>query len=293
MSKVARRWLTICLVLTGVAVAGSLHAATRNVAVYGFEYPQNRGAAINTLDANGYAATTVTLTDIAAGLSGYDVLYVTHPYDGGGWSQAACDGMRNFLRAGHGVVLEWDASLLIFSSLGPNIYVNATPQCALFTGLADRGQSVGFNTPIGITDAGSPLVTALITPFAMGAASDYMYQITGVDTTIWNVSATYTGWSAQNNSALMYGRYQGAGCVALGTMAFADNGYSDVLDASSRRLFINMIGTVAPGTNNCRGALNPSGWGIPASSPVTIALLLAMIAGSALFLRRRLFRRAV
>jgi hypothetical protein len=278
---------TALLIVALVSAALSPVAAGTTVGVYGFEYPQNAGDAINTLSANGYTAASVTLTDIAAGLAGYDVLYVTHPFDGGGWSSAACSGLRKFLAAGKGVVLEWDASLLIFTSLGPNIYVNATPQCAMFAGVADRGQSVGFNTPVKITDAASPLTTALISPFAMGAASDYMYQITGFDTSIWKVSATYAGWGGQNNVSLAYGRYQSAGCVALGTMAFADNGYADVLDSSSRILFLNMIATVKPGQNNCRGALVPLSWAIPASSPLALLLLAAIICGSALLLYRR------
>lgn len=275
------------MIVALVSAALSPLAAGITVGVYGFEYPQNAGAAINTLSANGYTATAVTLTDIAAGLAGYDVLYVTHPFDDGGWSPAACSGMRNFLAAGKGVVLEWDASLLIFTSLGPNIYVNATPQCAMFAGVADRGQSVGFNTPIKITDAASPLMTGLVGPFAIGAASDYMYQITGFDTSIWKVSATYAGWGGLNNVSLAYGRYQGAGCIAFGTAAFADNGYSDVLDSSSRLLFLNMIATVQPGQSNCRGALKPLGWEIPASSPLTLLLLVAMVCGSALLSCRR------
>ena len=75
-----------------IGTTGSSFAAAVSVAVYGFEYPQNIGAAINTLDANGYAATAVTLTDIATGLPGYDVLYVTHAFDAVGWSAAACTG---------------------------------------------------------------------------------------------------------------------------------------------------------------------------------------------------------
>src|SRR6188474_1971332 len=134
----ALRSIAVRMVLLVTAAFSPLAAGTV-VGVYGFEYPQNTGAAINTLSANGYTATAVSLIDIAAGLAGYDVLYVTHPYDGGGWSAAACAGMRNFLAAGKGVVLEWDASLLIFTSLGPNIYVNAVPQCKMFAGVADRG----------------------------------------------------------------------------------------------------------------------------------------------------------
>ena len=279
------------VVLVGAAV--SPLAAGTVVGVYGFEYPQNTGAAINTLSANGYTATTVSLTEIAAGLAGYDVLYVTHPYDGGGWSAAACSGMRDFLAAGKGVVLEWDASLLIFTALGPNVYVNATPQCKMFAGVADRGQSVGFGTAIRITDTASPLMIGLVGPFAMGAASDYMYQVTGFDTSIWKVSATYTGWNASNNASLVYGRYQGAGCVAFGTSAFADNGYNDVLDLSSRRLFLNMIATVSPGPNNCRDALVPLGWAIPTSSPLTLLLLAAMVCASALLLYRQFPRRSL
>src|SRR4029078_2316001 len=119
-----RNTAVLIVALFGAALTPATAGATI-VGVYGFEYPQNAGDAINTLSANGYTATAVTLTDIATGLAGYDVLYVTHPYDGGGWSSAACSGIRNFLAAGKGVVLEWDASLLIFTSLGPNIYVNA------------------------------------------------------------------------------------------------------------------------------------------------------------------------
>jgi hypothetical protein len=262
-----------------------------NVAVYGFEYPQNTGAAVNTLEASGYNANPVMLSDIAAGLAGYDVLYVTHAFDGGGWSAAACAGMKSFLTAGKGVVLEWDSSLLAFTSLGPDIYVNATPQCALFTGTADHGTSVGFNTSITITDASSPLVAALSSPFAMGAASDYMYQITGFDTAIWKVSATYSGWGVPNNAALMYGRYKDLGCVAIGTMALADDGYSSLLDMSSRALFLNLIGTVAPGANSCRGALRSAGFPIPAMSSPTLVILLMMLGGSAMLLRRRVARR--
>jgi hypothetical protein len=230
----------------------------------------------------------VSLTDIAAGLIGYDVLYVTHPFDFGGWSSAACVGMKNFLAKGKGVVLEWDAVVLPFNSLGANIYVNSTPQCALFSGIADRGKSVGYNTPVVITDIGSPLVTGLTSPFSMGAASDYMYQITGYDQAIWKVSATYAGWSAASNPALMYGRYKGGGCVALGTMAFGDNGYSSLLDMSSRTLFLNMIRTASPGPTNCRGALDPGAvFPIPTTSPETVFLLLAMLCGSGLLLRRQ------
>ncbi len=40
-----------------------------NVAVYGFEYPQNTGAAVYTLEASGYNANPVMLSDIAGGYS--------------------------------------------------------------------------------------------------------------------------------------------------------------------------------------------------------------------------------
>jgi hypothetical protein len=263
-----------------------------NVAVYGFEYPQNSGAAVNTLEANGYNATQVMPSDIAAGLAGYDVLYVTHAFDGGGWSAAACAGMKNFLAAGKGVVLEWDSSLLAFTSLGPSIYVNATPQCALFAGTADRGTSVGFNTSITITDASSPLVAGLSSPFAMGAASDFMYQITGFDTAIWKVSATYSGWGVPNNMALMYGRYKDLGCIAIGTMAYGDDGYSLLLDMSSRILFLDLIGTVTPGANSCHGALQSTSFTIPATSPAALVILLAMLGGSGMLMRRRRSRRS-
>jgi len=110
---------------------------------------------------------------------------------------------------------------------------------------------------------------------------------------IWKVSATYTGWNASNNASLVYGRYQGAGCVAFGTSAFADNGYNDGLDLSSRRLFLNMIATVSPGPNNCRDAPVPLGWAIPTSSPLTLLLLAAMVCGSALLLYRQLPSRSI
>ena len=295
-----RRMALLVVALIGAATPPLARAVVQkgdgpSVAVYGFEYLQNTGAAINTLAANGYSATAVSLTDIATGLHGYDVLYVTHAADGGGWSANACSGLRSFLAAGKGVVLEWDSSALIFTSLGPNIGVHGAPQCAMFSGLADRGQALGPNTAIKITDSSSPLVAGLVSPFSMGLASDYMYQITGFDTSIWKVSATYTGWNASNNAALMYARYKDAGCVALGTMAFGDNGYlyfyQDPSDTSSRTLFLNAIGTVAPGPNNCRGALKSTEWPIPALSPAMLVLLLSLIGCSALLLRRRFPRR--
>ncbi len=298
MNTDALRRMTIAMIALASSVLWApAHAVIKegaiNVAVYGFEYPQNLGAAVNTLEASGYNANPVTLSDIASGLVGYDVLYVTHAFDGGGWSAAACAGMKSFLAAGKGVaVLEWGLVVAAaFTSLGPSIYVNATPQCALFAGTADRGMSVGFNTSITITDASSPLVAGLSSPFAMGAASDFMYQITGFDTSIWKVSATYSGWGVPNNMALMYGRYKDLGCVAIGTMAYGDDGYSPLLDMSSRTLFLNLIGTVAPGANNCRGALRAAGFPIPAISPGALVLLLALLGGSAALLRRRLSPR--
>jgi hypothetical protein len=285
-----------CATTSPLASAIVQKGVVPSVAVYGFEYLQNTGAAINTLAANGYSATAVSLTDIATGLPGYDVLYITHASDGGGWSVGACSGLRSFLAAGKGVVLEWDSSLLIFTSLGPNIGVHGSPQCALFAGVADRGQALGPNTPIKITDPTSPLVAGLVSPFSMGLASDYMYQITGFDTSIWKVSATYTGWGGSSNAALMYARYKDAGCIALGMMAFGDNGYlyfyQDPSDTSSHALFLNMIGTATPGQSSCRGALQQTlDLPIPALSPAMLVLLLAMIGGSAVLLRRRFPRR--
>src|SRR5262245_61431090 len=132
----------IALEFACLVVAIPLHAAPKldaiNVAVYCFEYPQNAGAAFNVLEANGYNTDRVMLTDIATGLPGYDILYITHPFDAGGWSPLACNGLKNFLARGKGVVLEWDASLLAFNALGPSIYVNAQPQCGLFVGMADN-----------------------------------------------------------------------------------------------------------------------------------------------------------
>src|SRR5262245_28146855 len=92
---------TACMCV-GLPARAAFKDGAVNVAIYGFEYPQNVGMAITTLEANGFGATSVGLVEISQGLVGYDVLYVTHPFDFGGWSVPACTGLKTFLASGKG-----------------------------------------------------------------------------------------------------------------------------------------------------------------------------------------------
>jgi len=261
-------------IAAAVAVAAP-SALALNVAVYG-----EMGQDIAT---HGHTVTVLSLAQLESGINSFDVLVMGHPSDGEGFSSAACTSVSNFLGAGRRVVTEWDAVFNLFSAVGANIYVNSPPQCSFFSGTVDRGSIVGTNTPVNITQPGSPLVAGLPNPIQLGGGSEFFYQVTGFNISIWTVVATYDGWGATGNAAIM------SACLGPGTVVVGVFDYGDVLpgNATSSTMLNNFI-TQPVG---CTGIL-----ALPSTIPTLSEWAMLVLAGlllavGAVALRRRTTRR--
>ena len=259
------------LAFAAAAAVAAPSALALNVAVYG-----DMGQDIAT---HGHTVTTLSQAQLEAGINAYDVLVMGHPE---GFSSAACTSVANFLAAGKRVVTEWNSVFNLFSAAGANLYADEPPQCSFFTGTVDRGDFVATNTPVNIAQPGSPLLTGLPNPIQLGGGSEFFFQVTGF-TSVWTVVATYDGWGATGNAAIM------SACLGPGTVVVGAFDYGDVLpgNATSSTMLNNFI--TAP--VGCSGVV-PGSFSIPTLSEwAMLALAGLLLAAGTLALRRRARRR--
>lgn len=211
MFDVGPRLARACLGFVLLALAPAAFAL--NVAVYG------SSNYVTAIQGGGNTATQITESQIEAGILSYDVLMMGHSTD---LTPAACTAIKAFLNAGKGVVTEWSDAYDVFTATGPNVTGVSGTQCALFTGTVDYGGYVGTNTPLTITNTASPLVAGLPNPLALQGGSEYFFTISGFDTGVWSVVATFDGNTTTNNPAIMTATYNGAGRVVVGAFDYGD-----------------------------------------------------------------------
>jgi hypothetical protein len=203
--------LSLGVVLSTMASA----AFAANVAVLSDEEPS---AFSTSLTNGGNTVTVIGESQLEAGILGFDVLVMGH-YNS--LTNAGCTAIQNFLNAGKGLVTEWNSVYNLFSNGGPNLYGTAGPQCGFFTGTVDYGSNVGTNTPITLTNPASPLVASLPNPLLLQGGSEFFYVVTGYNTGIWSVVATYDGHGTLGNPAIMTASF-GAGRVVVGAFDWGD-----------------------------------------------------------------------
>ncbi|MEP7064142.1 MAG: IPTL-CTERM sorting domain-containing protein [Betaproteobacteria bacterium] len=257
-------------------------ANAANVAVFSDE--ESTPVSIS-LTSAGNTVTVVTEPQIAAGLGAYNVLYMGH--NSSGLTPASCAAIASFVNAGGGVVTEWNGVYNLFTSDGANLYLGVGTKCALFAGTVGEGNAVGTNTPVTITNPGSPVFAGLTSPLQLGNGSEYFYLVTGYDPAVWSVIATYNGWALTGNPAIMTASL-GAGKVVVGVFDFGD-----VLgtDANADLLLANMVGFAA-------GAVAPPpppppvvAVSVPTMSPGSLAMLALMLGALGVAVRRRMRSR--
>jgi hypothetical protein len=207
------------LLLAATFAIGAAPAHALNIATYG----DSASDLASSLASNGHTTTVISKTQFEAGINGYDVLVMGHiDTPATQWSAATCTAMTNFLNAGKRVVTEWNAVFTLFTALGGNTYYPVTPQCGLFVGTVDRGASVGTNSPVNLTMPGDPLLAGLPNPIQLVGGSEFFPQLlSGYDTAVWTVVATYRGWNVENNPAILHACY-GPGQVVVGSFDYAD-----------------------------------------------------------------------
>jgi hypothetical protein len=259
----------------GLAFAVTL-ANAANVAVFSDEQSSEVSTALTVA---GNTVTVVTEPQIAAGLSAYNVLYMGH--NSAGLTPASCTAIASFVNAGGGVVTEWNGVYNLFTNDGANLYSAVGTKCALFAGSVGQGNSVGSNTPVTFTNPGSPVFAGLASPLQLGGGSEFFYLVTGYDTAVWSVIATYNGWALTGNPAVMTASL-GAGKVVVGVFDFGD-----VLgaDPNADRLLANMVGFAA-------GAVAPppppaAAVPVPTMSAGLLAMLALMLGALGVATRRR------
>jgi hypothetical protein len=273
MLAITHRWCRSALAVTLVAAAPA--AFGLNVAVLG------NSSVVTALQDGGNTATQIDETQLEAGIMSYDVLVMAHS---AGRNAASCLAIQNFLNAGKGVVTEWNDVYDLFTTSGPNLYATSGLQCALFAGNVDYGDDVGTNTPVNVTNAASPLVTGLPNPIQLQGGSEFFFKVTGYNTGLWSVVATYDGHGSTGNAAIMTAPYNGAGIVVVGVFD-----YEDVIpgDANANRLinnFVAVAGNGTPAPPPPPAALIP----VPALSDLALAMLaMLVLAAGALRMRRR------
>lgn len=262
----------------GLAFAVTL-ANAANVAVFSDEQSSEVSASLTT---SGNTVTVVTEPQIAAGLSAYNVLYMGH--NSAGLTPASCSAIASFVNAGGGVVTEWNGVYNLFTSDGANQYLGVGTKCALFAGSVGEGNIVGSNTPVTITNPGSPVFAGLTSPLQLGGGSEFFYLVTGYDTAVWSVIATYDGWALTGNPAVMTASL-GAGKVVAGVFDFGDVLGSD---PNADRLLANMVGfaagAVAPPPPPPLAAAMP----VPTMSAGLLAMLALMLGALGFAARRRI-----
>lgn len=249
-----------------VLVFAAAIANAANVAVLSDE----EGSTVSTsLTASGNTVTLVTVSQVEAGLSAYNVLYMGH--NSAGLTPAACSAIATFVNAGGGVVTEWNGVYNLFTSDGANLYQGVGTKCALFAGTVGQGDLLASNTPVTITNPGSPVFAGLTSPLQFAGGSEYFYLVTGYDTAVWSVIATYDGWAQTGNPAIMTASL-GSGKVVAGVFDFGD---VLTVNANADRLLANMVAFAA-------GAVAPPpppavAIAVPAMSPAPLALLALVL----------------
>ncbi len=173
--------------LLAVLASGGVRAL--NVAVFDDD---NAAGFATVLTGFGHTVTTLSDAQVAAGVNSYDVLVIGH---NNSLLPASCTSIVNFLNAGKRLVTEWNAVWNIFSVTGPGIHNNVGTQCALFPGTVGQGDSVATNTPVTPTVPLKAVMTGLPNPLQLGGGSEFFYLVTGYNTAVWTVAATYNGWA--------------------------------------------------------------------------------------------------
>ncbi|HEY7903062.1 MAG TPA: hypothetical protein VIH36_06385 [Casimicrobiaceae bacterium] len=265
------------LVLSTMATA----ALAANVAVVSDEESSQMAAAVT---GTGNTATVITESQLEAGILGFDVLLIGHHAS---LTNAGCTAIQNFLNAGKGVITEWNTVYNLFSNPGPNLYGNAGPQCGLFTGTVGYGNDVGTNTPITLTNPASPLLASLPNPLQLQGGSEFFYVVTGYDTGIWSVVATYDGNGSLGNPAIMTASF-GAGRVIVGAFDWGDELGNIANDDTLLADFVAAAANGAPPPPPPPTAIIP----VPTLADSMLAALALMLAALGFTALHRRSRRA-
>lgn len=187
----------------------------------------------SSLQAEGYNAVEVSESHITnGGLNNYDMLILSD-ID----SSIATNiqsSVETFVRNGGTLLTVWNASTVLFSSVGSTPNGVLLPQWNWYDGEVDHGGLVAKDTPIDIIDTGHPLTLNLDNPFSAGDGTHFFFTVSEYPADL-EVVAQYDGHDG-TWPALMTGSY-GGGKVIIVLFDAQDNPN----DQNIKQMFMNSI----------------------------------------------------
>ncbi len=183
-------------VLLAVVFSGtSVRASTVNVAAFTQESYTNLLNQINSTP--GMTATDLSAAEIESGAllsGGYDVFLVSRNYMG--VSQAFADNVDAFVRAGKGLVTEYDGYTLLWtdnhSSLRNMVNTGSNPRLGYLEGEVGGGGSLGSGTLL-TKQMDHAVWAGLPDSFGADGGTDFFFTAYNYDPAAFNVVATFHG----------------------------------------------------------------------------------------------------